>query len=227
MAINSIKTKLLLLALVVLIPLTALQAIRIQTNYKNNIEGELTAKFDAAELISHSFVNYLEEVWAIEYAMGIVISGNESLTIEEKKKYMDDVIAHDRVMLRYTWVSPEGKIITSTDSRIKAGTYVKEDYYKRIIAGEKKIISNLFHEVTEGKMVLATASAIYNDGVLIGTMVGIMDVEKLYQILRLPRESSTRYTLLDRSGVVVFLNEANNLNTTAQPVWGLAIRLRS
>lgn len=212
MIINSIRTKLIFLILIVLIPLTVLQFIRINHNYKNNVEAELEANFEVAEVISLSFMNYLEEVWTGEYGLGVAIAANYNQNHTEIARYMEDRIKHDRVMLSYSWVSPEGMVLVSTDKKIKQNSYIKEDYYKRIVDGEDKIISNLFIESNEGKMVLASARAIRKEGKLVGTVVGIIDIYKLHDILSITNTANkSRYTLLDKSAMAVFLNESKDL----------------
>jgi signal transduction histidine kinase len=212
MNINSIRTKLIFLILIVLVPLTVLQIIRINTNYKNSVESELEANFEVAEVISLSFMNYLEELWAGEYGLGIAISADYNLNNTEKERYMEARLKYDRVMLSYSWISPEGQILASTDKEMKLNSLIKEDYYKRIIAGENKIISNLFIDDIDGKMVLASARAIRKEGELVGTVVGIIDIYKLHDILSITKTANkSRYTLLDKNGVVVFLNESKDL----------------
>ncbi|HYE10416.1 MAG TPA: sensor histidine kinase [Patescibacteria group bacterium] len=210
--LNSIKTKLLFLILIILIPMTLLQALRIHTNYIQNLETELDANYEVAEVISMYFMNYLEDVWTGEYGLGVAISANYNLDKEDMKRNMEAFLKHDRVILSYSWVSPEGKIIVSTDRNIKENSFIKEDYYKRIINGENKIISNLFHDSIEGKLILATARAIKKDDELVGSIVGIIDVIKLHEILCITDTSKkSRYTLLDTSGTAVFLNESKYL----------------
>jgi signal transduction histidine kinase len=189
--------------------MTVLQTFRINTNYKHNIEAKLNANFEVAEVISMYFMNYLEEVWIGEYGLGVAVSANYDLNSSDIKKYMEAFIKHDRIIQSYLWVSPEGKIIASTDSRIKNNSFIKEDYYQRIMDGESKVISNLYHDRMDGKLVLASARAIMKDGKLAGAIVGILDVERLHEILSIKNTvDKSRYTLLDRSGTVVFLNES-------------------
>jgi signal transduction histidine kinase len=207
--LNRIKTKLIILILIILVPMTVLQAFRIDTNYKHNIESELNANFEVAELISMYFMNYLQEVWEGEYRLGVAITSNDNLSSVDIKKYMEIFIKHDRVIQSYLWVSPQGKIIASTDNRIKENSYIKEEYFKRIMNGEDKIISNLFHDRIDGKLVLGSARAIIKDGKLVGSIVGIIDIEGLHDILSITNTiDKSRYTLLDKSGTVVFLNES-------------------
>jgi signal transduction histidine kinase len=207
--LNRIKTKLIILILIILVPMTVLQAFRINTNYKHNIESELNANYEVAELISMYFMNYLQEVWEGEYGLGVAITSNDNMSSVDIKKYMEIFIKHDRVMQSYLWVSPQGRIIASTDNRIKENSYIKEEYFKRIMNGEDKIISNLFHDRIDGKLVLASSRAIIKEGKLVGSIVGIIDIERLHDILSITNTiDKSRYTLLDKSGTVVFLNES-------------------
>jgi signal transduction histidine kinase len=207
--LNRIKTKLIILILIILVPMTVLQAFRINTNYKHNIESELNANYEVAELISMYFMNHLQEVWEGEYGLGVAITSNDNMSSVDIKKYMEIFIKHDRVMQSYLWVSPQGRIIASTDNRIKENSYIKEEYFKRIMNGEDKIISNLFHDRIDGKLVLASSRAIIKEGKLVGSIVGIIDIERLHDILSITNTiDKSRYTLLDKSGTVVFLNES-------------------
>ena len=154
------------------------------------------------------FLNYLEEVWIGEYGLGVAISANYNLSSVDIKKYMEAFIRHDRLVRSYLWVSPEGKVIASTDNKIKENSFIKESYFNRIKNGENKIISNLYHDRIEGKLVLATARAIIKDEKLVGSVIGIINIERLHEILSIKNTiDKSRYTLLDKSGTVVFLNE--------------------
>lgn len=210
--INSIKTKLIFLILIVLIPMTVLQVLRINTNYKQSLEAGLDANYEVAEVISMYFMNYLEGIWSGEYGLGVAVSPNYNLSKEDIKSSMEAFRKNDRVILSYSWVSPKGKVIVSTDKRIKENSFIKEDYYKRIINGEKKVISNLFLNSIDGRPVLASARAIIKEGKLVGTIVGIIDIDKLHEILSITNTTNkSRYTLLDKSGIAVFLNESKNI----------------
>jgi signal transduction histidine kinase len=61
-------------------------------------------------------------------------------------------------------------------------------------------------------MVLASARAIRKEGELVGTIVGIMDINKLHDILSIKNTANkSRYTLLDKSAIAVFLNETKDM----------------
>ena len=212
MNIKSIKTKLIFLILIVLVPVTILQLININNNYRQKIDADLEANHEAAEVMSLSFMNYIEEVWRGEYGLGLTIAAHKNSTYEELKRHLVAFSNQDGVMMNYMWVSPEGRVIISTDDEIKPDSLIKEDYYQRILVGEDKVLSNLYHESVEGKMVLASARAVRQEGKLVGTIVGIVDIDRLHDILSITKtENKSRYTLLDRNGTVVFISESKDL----------------
>ncbi|WP_242846872.1 sensor histidine kinase [Clostridium aceticum] len=201
----SIKLKLIVLVLIVLIPLITLQLAGIKKNYEENLREELESSIKFAQAIDVSFMNYLEESWTQQYAVGLAILANPQWGREEIKDYISRVFLEKRTLKGYAWISPEGFSIVSATSNLTGVNVQHMEFYQRIIQGEEKVVSNIRKSIKDDTIIIHIARGIYEGDVLKGIMLGIMDVEKLSYILNLECASeSARFGLVDRAGMVVY-----------------------
>ncbi len=201
----SIRTKLILLMLLVLIPVVILNAVRIKTDFKKSLEAEYKASEDFAQAFSESFMNYVEKTWSEQYTIGLAIGKNDGWDQEDIEDYFDEVIKLNKELINISWVSLDGTVLASVE-KIMVGKSIKQrEYYTRLINGEEKTISNLVQGYLNHEALLPVARKILVDNKPIGILVSTIDVNKLNTIFSTDRIGETSsYGLIDKNGMIVF-----------------------
>lgn len=209
----SIRAKLLILTLITLIPLIILQSINIYENFKRGTEQQLQASVELSDAISKSFMNYIEQIWIQEAFISNHIIIDDINNTKEIQSYLQSIISNKEYDIqRLSWVSPSGIIIANTREYMIGQSISERDYYKKIIAGNEEVISDLVESYVDGKQVIPVAKGITKNGKLIGILVYSIDTDKLMShIPNLKLNQGEVLNLIDRNGYVVYNSANNNL----------------
>jgi len=201
----TIKRKLIILVLVALIPLFILELKGISDQYNKNIYEELQLSTNNAETIKLSFMKSLEENWSQQYAIGVAIISNPQWGTRDIEGYINKVFSEKQDFKRYSWISPDGVVLASSNEDLSSVNVQSMDYYKRIINGEKKVVSDFSEDIlNDGNLIIHIARGIYVNDELKGIMLGILDVNKLIDIIDITYSSETAsFGLIDNSGMMV------------------------
>jgi signal transduction histidine kinase len=222
---HKITGRLILLVFIVLIPFIILQSYRIQTQYDQRVESELSANVELAKAISTSFMNYLETVWHGEEIIGQTLYQNPSWDGQRIEQYLNSMLSNREMTRKYIWLGPDGRVIASTDSKLR-GMKLERDYIDRIVKGEDRIVSSMFKSQFDGQMTLPVAAAVRHNGALVGIMAAVIDTQHIDKVLPSSREGiDSRYGLADNNGQIVFETGMDLMDEQRQlpadsPVWG-------
>ena len=208
----SIRVKLLMLTLVILIPLIILQSINIYGNYQKKTEQKLQTNVNLAEAVSKSFVNYIEELWIRESFISdhIINSINDP---KEIQSHLESIVSVDKNALeRLSWISPSGIIIANSRKYMIGQSVTERDYYKKIIAGKEEVLSDLVISYVDGKLIIPVARGIKKDGKLVGILSFLIVTDNLIShIPNLKLNDGETLRLIDSSGNIVYNSSNNNL----------------
>lgn len=222
----SIKARLYILILTILIPLVILQAMGIASKYKQNIDLELNANEDFARAVSFAFTNYLENIWDTEYAIGLALMSHSDVHSAELEEYMRKVSSSQPGMLRYSWLSPEGVVIASVQHKSSGMFLCDRDYVRRINQGEEKVLTGIIEGRLSDHIVMPVARGIWRDRKLIGIVVAAVDVGMIEEVLPRNRAGRTSlFGLIDENGRIVYLSGSSDMAFNermvrdSSPVW--------
>lgn len=209
----SIRVKLMILALIILIPLIVSQAININENFKRSSEQRLQASVELADAISASFYSYIKEIWIQESIISEHIASNIDNT-NEIQSYLNGIVNDDGIGInKLSWTNPSGIIIASTRKYMVGQSLSDRDYYKRIISGEEKVVSDLVESYRDEALLVPVARAVKKDGKLLGILIYSLDSAKLVShIPNLKLNKGEVLTLTDTSGSIVYNSLSNNLS---------------
>lgn len=112
------------------------------------------------------------------------------------------------------FISPDGAGVTNMGT---AGTYGERDYFKKVIATKKTVVSDPLVSKSTGKLAVVLAVPVMNNGQLTGALVGTFAVERLDKMLSSLKFLDTGYGhLSDDSGNMIahprhpeFVNKLN------------------
>lgn len=207
----SLRNRLTVLIMSLLIPLLILQCVAIVSRHERAIEVELRANEDFADAMSVAFKNYLRDLWSTEYTLALAFSAKQGqFSPDEMEKLMYEMTAVHPAIQGFAWVGPDGIVIASTQSNParpfahRGKNLINRDYMQRILLGEAEVLADLLINES-GELTLPVARAIRNDGNLLGVVVAGIDIEQLDFILPAQREESTgTFGLIDRKGMIVY-----------------------
>lgn len=201
----SVKKRLLYVILSIIIPLIIIQSSEIYVQYNKRLKSELEVNQDFAEAVSSSFINFIDDIWDTEFAVGLTLANNPSMSISDMEEYMKTIVLDQPEVERYSWLTPEGVVIASAHES-KQGTDLSDrDHIARLIEGQDKTISGIIEARLDDDMILSIARGIKKDGKLLGIVTAAINVEKIGQILPNDRKSETSsFGIIDSNGMIVF-----------------------
>lgn len=214
MKLVSVRTKLLILILIVLIPLIVLQFYRIENNFQDKIESELDAYENLASAVSTSFVNYIKGVWVQEGVIGLFFTSNNDLQVSDIQSYLRRIQNKDEIISSIHWISPDGTVLASTVENYAGTSLSQSKYVRRLIFGEEMVVSNILESHTDpNQPIIPVARTIWKDGKFYGIISIVIDINKLS--IKMPNSllpAGSRYGLIDGSGMIVFRSDAPSLS---------------
>lgn len=210
---KSIRAKMLILVFIILIPLSILEFVEIQSNHYSRIEAELVANQDFAEAIGNSFMVFLNKTWASQYAIGTAIISNSNWTEKDITTYLNKILQEDDINIGYCWLSPTGGIVATTNEQLKGNNVLSSDYIERISKGEDKIICNIAPSYDNKKIALHVIRAIRVNNKLMGIIMTGLVIDKLDEIFpsnRLGKDST--FGIIDSNARIVYLSNNKDIS---------------
>lgn len=206
-----IRTKLLILVLVAFIPMLGLNFYMILHQRNQVIERELQSNQEYATAISTAYMNYINKIWHTEFSIGQFLI-RDQLKNSKMQEYLFQCASDENVVSNYLWVSPEGKVIASSNPK-QIGMILKDsDYYKDIINGKEKVVSDLLYEKLSTTFAIAIERGIWVNGELEGIVMAEIDAQAIESIMPERRLSKTSsFGLVDKNGMIVYRNGTKNI----------------
>ena len=99
------------------------------------------------------------------------------------------------------FVAPDGAGLTSAGT---TASYAERDYFKKVVATQKPVVSDPLISKATGKLAVVLAVPVLNQGQLTGVMVGTFSTERLNGIIKDVKFLETGYgQLADDSGMII------------------------
>jgi signal transduction histidine kinase len=200
------RAKLVLLVLLVTIPLFAFETIAVYRDVADRTEEELQASRELAQATSTAFVNYLENLWDSEYAIGTAISlRKDALSPAETEAFLRAQLEVHPTVGGFSWLDPRGAVIASTVAGTRGQSLGDREHIKRIVDGKERAVSDLVDgRLLQGELVVGAARGIRREGRLVGIVVASIRPAKLGMVLPMQRGGGSNLGLVDRNGVSVY-----------------------
>ncbi|GFZ32049.1 hypothetical protein CSC2_25750 [Clostridium zeae] len=207
------RRKLFILIFITLIPLTFLVVYEIKSNFTSSINQELNSSQDYCEAISSSFTNYITKVWTNQYSIGLSMALNKEWTQSDVEQFMNAVLPYDNGIFSYTWLKPNGDVVTSTSAGVRGKNISDRDYVQAIMQGKDKVIGDLRYASNGYDLIIPVARAIRVNGELQGIIISNIDIKRLDSVLPATRTGkSSKYGLIDKNGRIVYANDSKWLS---------------
>lgn len=222
-----VRERLTLLVILIMVPLLALQVLGIYTNLERRADEELQASRELAQAATAAFVNYLENLWDAEAAIGTAISSG--LPAQSLDGYLATQLKVHATIVALSWVDARGVIVGSTNPAHRGRSMLNHTNIQRVLAGETDVISNLIDSHDNRGYALFVTKAIREDGRLKGAVVATVEPRALSRVLPVERIGASNLGLADRRGLMVFRSNDPRIPTqevrvgASSPAW-IALR---
>jgi signal transduction histidine kinase len=204
---DSIRFKFLILLIAILFPLAALQSVNIIDDYNYEIKSEIDGLESLSESISTSFMNYIDNIWVIEEAIGVYLMYDGNFSKPDTSTALNYFKEKQKGIISIAVLDPEGKILASSEWNDINGSLLPRSYVKEIINGKDKVISNLIVN-NSGKYFISVVRAIRTEGILEGMVAAFINTDELE--IRLPdikTDQNKSFLLIDRNGMIVYSSD--------------------
>lgn len=210
----SLRTKLYIFLLIVLIPLLIFQLWGVFNKYHEAVNIELNSSYEFADMVSSTFTLYLENLWNLQQSIGYsIIDSKQELTPEEIEKNLRYFVSIHPAIQSLSWVDPTGLITANTSfnkNRSKINDY---RFYQQIIAGENEVVSDLITYSYGNEMTIAVARGIRQNRTLLGIIVACLNIEKIDLIIPMEIDQQIdSFGIIDSQGMIIYQN--GNLGLT-------------
>jgi len=204
--INPVRFKLVLLIFITLIPLSILNIIDIRKDLEINMQAELEANQEYAEVINTLFVNFLERTWSNQYVIGKALISQPNQRIQCLSKYLNDTSLENQLFkMNYYWATPEGIMDISSKEEELLIDIKDRSIYQEIINGKEKVIGNLERSTISGELIIPIARGILVDGELKGIVINTIKANDIKHILPINRiVAGSIFGLVDKDANIVY-----------------------
>jgi signal transduction histidine kinase len=206
----SIKTKLYLIILVMLIPMLTIQCYYIITRYNCVVESEMEANQDFAVAIGRIFQNFIIDIGDSLYFIGMTIADSPDMDDGQINSYLELYNTLNPTIKYCLCFEPEGTVInTSLQNGRGIGANGRDrNYFQRLLDGEDLVVSEVIISRITGKPAVVVGRAIRKDNQLKYVISVSLDIENLDNIMPEKRMSpASSFGLADSKEIIVYHKE--------------------
>jgi PAS domain S-box-containing protein len=201
---RTIRSRLGFLAAAWLVPVLGIALYASSSTYRSRLAAEERAGVEVALTAAASFQAYSEGVLEESAVLGDAFAAG--LPPAQVERMLLDAARRRPSMRSFSWVSPEGQVLTSSHPEVVGLDLSDRDYVLEVQAGRDNALGDLAPAKLDGRPVFAFARAVRGPGRrLEGIVVSVIDPERLdVRALRIARLGDAAVALVDRNGAVVF-----------------------
>jgi PAS domain S-box-containing protein len=194
-----------LLLLIVFIPLFLIQAFTYYKWFNMREETEMQSNLELARTVGKTFESFIHDVLSNEIIIGLAATVPPVPSKHDLRGILAHVVKEREAFRDYAWVSPDGKILVSSNPASDNADISRRDYYSRIVAGEKWVVSDIITSNQTGKPIFTISRGIRDSrGNLLGIVVAAILPEKLDHALSVERSKGAGISLIDSKGMHVY-----------------------
>ena len=198
-----------MLLLVVFVPLFLLQTFTFYKWYEERKEAQMQANLELARTVAKTFDAFVADMLHLELNIGMAAIASPPLSLDSLRNMMKTAEKRYPMLRSFTWMSPEGVHLVSTNPAIEHRKVIVRDEFSRIGAGEEPSVSHIYVSPYTGERVFNIYRGIRDvDGKLLGIVSCLCVADKLDPLLAVPRSRDAGIVLIDDQGTYVYLYPA-------------------
>ncbi len=217
--LKSIRARILILLLIVIIPILAVQANTFRQRIKDQVWLETQVNLEIARATGERFHIFVKDILSHELSFGRLLfsphlSPSARIDLIKETADLNPTICHIH------WIDPQGRILFSSRPEAVGRDRRNRPYYQDILSGNEWVLSDLFRSELTQDPVFSVSRAIRNEsGVLAGIIVTVILGDRLDEVLKIARTRNGSINLFDRQGRRVFQYPQGGLASEKRQVW--------
>jgi len=179
----------------------------------------LAADREMARAVAAAFKAYIRDVYRQEGVLGRALAGLRGHSVEEASDYLRRSANEYATIQSWHWLSPEGRVIASSDSRAIGVNLADRAYFRELLSGREWTVSDLLAAKQSGEPTFVIARRIDGpDGAILGIVVAAVEPHRLGEVsLRIRRAEGGVFTLFDRQGTLVYVHPEAHWHAVHRP----------
>jgi PAS domain S-box-containing protein len=217
--LSTIRARLVLLALLTVVPFVAITGHAAATAWRSRQQAELTANLELARTAASFLRTYVDDVLHESLALGNALATGSFDGEVADALLARSVVDRASAVRELDWLFLDGRIARSSNPASVGVSLADRSYVQRILHGEEAALSDLAL-ATDNRPVFAIARGIRLPGRgLVGIVVAVVDPDRLgARALPFSREGDAAVAILDRAGRIVLRAPALDLAWRARQV---------
>ncbi|MGC8491410.1 MAG: cache domain-containing protein [Syntrophobacteraceae bacterium] len=201
----SIRGRLFLLLLSVLVPIMLVQIVYVYTRFRDRVESQSVAYLEVSRAVATTFNNFVTDVLHQELAIGAGLTLRRPLSAEEMSRILR-LNRHEFPAVRnFTWLDSHGHVLSSGSPSAPGLDHADRHYVQELLSGKPWVVSSLFRSHSTGKPVFTVSRAIRGKkGDLLGIVVATIEPDKLDQVISIHLRQDETLTIIDSHGEAVY-----------------------
>ncbi len=196
----SIKSKMVLLVLVVLLPLSATGIIYLRNDLNENIAEEKNKSEVFVRSMISFFEKYIEKLWMRESEIGNFFASHD-IDTDNIRNYLSNANMVQDGLTALSWISPDGSILASQAPGLTGISVADSEFFTRILSGEDKVVTDLVRSIADERQVIIVARRIEREDELYGILSGHIDPELFsHYIPDMAGASQWQFSFIDKNG---------------------------
>lgn len=202
---GSIRGTFLLILVLVLVPVLVVQALIYYGSFQRELANESRANLELARSVGSAFDSYVDDILRQEMTVGLAFSSPHPPVADAARDLLKTSVAESAAARYYSLTDAQGLIVASSEPTVVGTRIGDRRYFRSIVAGQEKVVSELIVGRASGKPTFSIARAVRNSqGVLQGVIVASVDPDRLNEVLPVQRAGLGTIALLDSSGREVY-----------------------
>ena len=200
----SIKKRLVILLLLVLVPILLTHAYFSYDRYQKSRNVESKANLELARATAKAFDTFVQDILHQELAIGLAFASSQSLSDKDKNRILDENKAGNAAVTNFLWHNPDG-IVTAATGQFVGMDMSDREYFLEIVAGKDWVVSDLLLSKVTRQPIFTICRGIRNErSELLGIIVAAILPAKLDRVLAVDRMGDAGVSLLDSKGIHVY-----------------------
>ncbi|HVN22378.1 MAG TPA: PAS domain S-box protein [Syntrophorhabdales bacterium] len=202
---QSIRGRLILLMLAVLVPILILQAYTYYDVYRDRRNQELLANLEMGRAMGKTFEGFINDLLRQELAIGLAATASPSISASDFRRLLEKSAKDNPAVRRFNWVDPNG-IVTASSMPSAVGISIADrDYFQQVRSGREWSVSELLLSKVEQLPSFGVCRAIRDaKGTFLGVVMAAVDPERMDDALAVQRAEQGATSLIDDKGMLVY-----------------------
>ena len=202
---GGIRSRLVLLLLVVLVPVLVIEALVFYRTLATRKSEELLANLEVARAVAKNFQTFVNDIVHGELVIGLALTSSPAMTDRDRNRLLDSFQADNTLVRSVFWVNPDGRIAFSSLRAYVGFDVGDRSFVRGIISGRDWAISELILGKATGRWAFTISRGIRNEqGKLLGIVAASIEPDRLDSVLGVARSMEAGVSLVDNKGTHVY-----------------------